>query len=68
MNIPIFIQLLQQFKNYCYEFYNNETGIYPIATKEEIDSAIFKYITRERVTELQFDSIDREGVRLILNK
>jgi len=68
MKIPIFIQLLEEFKTYCYEFYNNETGIYPIATKEEIDNAIFKYITRERSIELQFDSIDREGVRSFLNK
>ena len=37
MNI---IKEIKDFTKYCNEFYNLKGGVYPIATKEEIDWAI----------------------------
>ena len=54
-----------EFVNYCNEFYNESDGIYPIATKEEITDAVVEYLFQLQ-SECQFDSIDREGVRGIL--
>ena len=54
-----------EFVNYCNEFYNESDGIYPIASKEEITDAVVEYLY-QCPSECQFDSIDREGVRAIL--
>ena len=40
LNKSIKINDIIEFKNYCYEFYNINYGIYPIATNQEIDNAI----------------------------
>ena len=54
-----------EFVSYCNNFYNEQDGIYPIATKEEITDAVVEYLFQLE-SECQFDSIDREGVRGVL--
>ncbi len=57
---------LVQFIEYCNEFYDIETGIYPVATKKDIIKAIGQYISRTNGKDIHFDSFDREKVREIL--
>ena len=54
-----------EFVSYCNNFYNEDDGIYPLASRDEIRSAIVDYLF-ELESECQFDSIDREGVRCYL--
>jgi len=68
LNKSININEIIEFKNYCYEFYNINYGIYKIATNNEIDNAIMKYFFISNYKDIDFDSIDRENVRIILNK
>lgn len=68
LNRSIKINDIIEFKNYCYEFYNINYGVYPIATNIEIDNAIMKYFFISNYKDIEFDSIDRENVRIILNK
>ena len=62
----IFLKEFQNFINYVNDFYNIETGIYPIATKEEIIVAVGEYMLSQRNFKCEFDSIDREQIRQIL--
>ena len=57
---------LVQFIEYCNEFYDIETGIYPVATKKDIIKAIGQYISKTNEKDIHFDSLDRERVREIL--
>jgi hypothetical protein len=71
--IPVVIERsflieLQNFITYCNDFYNIETGIYPIATSEEIESAIGEYLTSPHQVDIQFDSFDREQVRELIGR
>ena len=59
---------IECFENYCNKFYNIKSGIYPLATKQEIKNAIQLYFLTNDFTNIEFDSLDREKVRLILNK
>ena len=59
------VEKLKAFTEYCNEFYNIEIGIYPIATREEIEEAIFEYVTKPRTIPLDFDSIDREQLHIL---
>ena len=61
-----FLTDLHLFIEYCNDFYNIKTGMYPVATKKEIVAAIGEYLTEPHEFEIQFDSIDRENVRMIL--
>ena len=61
-----FFEDLREFNEYCNEFYNINYGIYPIASSEQIEAAIGEYLTQPHEYEIQFDSIDREKVREIL--
>jgi hypothetical protein len=61
-----FLAELQLFIEYCNDFYNIKSGMYPVATKKEIVAAIGEYLTEPHEFEIQFDSIDRENVRMIL--
>ena len=40
--------------------------MYPIAKRSEIINAIGEYLTEPHPFDIQFDSIDRENVRMIL--
>ena len=62
------VEKLKAFTEYCNEFYNENTGIYPIATRDEIEEAIFEYVTKPKTLSLDFDTIDRENVREIIGK
>jgi hypothetical protein len=61
-----FLAELQLFIEYCNDFYNIKSGMYPVAKRSEIINAIGVYLTQPREFEVQFDSIDRENVRMIL--
>ena len=61
-----FLTDLNLFIEYCNDFYNKKTGMYPIASRKEIINAIGEYLTQPHEYEIQFDSIDREKVREIL--
>jgi hypothetical protein len=54
------------FTEYVYTFYNTENGIYPISTREQINKAIYIYITNPKNNKIDWDSMDREKVRTIL--
>lgn len=58
---------IEKFYNYCLDFYGKE-GIYPIANDQIIYNAIGQYITQPRSIPIEFDSIDREKVREIIEK
>ena len=71
--IPVVIERsflieLQNFITYCNDFYNIETGIYPIATSNEIEAAIGEYLTSPHQVDIEFDSIDREQVRELIGR
>jgi hypothetical protein len=57
---------IQKFYKYVSDFYNNEDGIYPIATKERIIQAVNQYLESKPLGEIYFDSFDRESVRMII--
>jgi hypothetical protein len=61
-----FLTELNHFISYCNDFYNIETGVYPIATLIEIERAVGEYLTEPHTLDVQFDSIDREDVRCII--
>ena len=61
-----FLNELNIFIEYCNDFYNIKSGMYPIAKRSEIINAIGEYLTQPHEFEIQFDSIDREKVREIL--
>ena len=61
-----FFEDLKQFNHYCNEFYNEYYGIYRIASTDQIEAAIGEFLTQPHEYEIQFDSIDREKVREIL--
>jgi hypothetical protein len=61
-----FLSELETFIYYCNDFYNIKTGVYPIATDIEITRAIGEYLTEPHTIPIEFDSIDRENVRKIL--
>tara|TARA_R100000664_G_scaffold33927_1_gene52845 strand:+ start:3278 stop:3592 length:315 start_codon:yes stop_codon:yes gene_type:complete len=58
---------IKQFKNYCNDFYNINKGVYKIATLEEITNAINIYLWCFDGV-IEFDSIDRENVRQIIEE
>lgn len=61
-----FVYKVNEFVEYCNEFYNIDYGIYPIASKKVIEEAVVKYLTNPHTTTIEFDSIDREMVRSII--
>jgi len=61
-----FLTDLNLFIEYCNDFYNIKSGVYPIAKRSEIINAIGEYLTEPHPYDIQFDSIDREKVREIL--
>jgi hypothetical protein len=57
---------VERFTKYVNEFYNIEYGIYPIATTEEIETAIQQFLNTPTDIPIEYDSLDRERVRTIL--
>lgn len=59
---------IDDFTNYCKDFYNNKNGVYKIATEKEIEIAVdtylFKRWTLGKFDKVEFDSVDRERVRI----
>jgi len=53
---------------YCYKFYNKKDGMYPIATRDEIEFAVTKYILGIKRCTIAFDTFDREKVREIIGR
>jgi hypothetical protein len=56
---------IAEFVDYCISFYDEKEGLEPIASKKQIRDAVYKYIMTTE-NEIVFDSLDREGVRMIL--
>ena len=61
-----YVKEIKEFQIYVLEFYNDKNGIYPIANSIEIQNAVMKYMESKPLTEIEFDSLDRENVRAIL--
>lgn len=59
-------KLIKEFYEYVWSFYNLKTGIYPIATDERIKQAVNEYLESKPLSQIEFDSIDRELVRKII--
>jgi hypothetical protein len=57
---------LKTFEEYVSEFYNDVDGLYPIASKKDVISAVHKYVNSKPLNEIEFDSMDRESVRSII--
>jgi hypothetical protein len=57
---------IREFYEYVWSFYNLETGIYPIATDARIQEAVNQYLESKPLSQIHFDSIDRELVRQII--
>lgn len=62
-NYPV---LIKEFYDYVLSFYNDVDGVYPIATKERIIDAVNQYLESKLLSEIHFDSFDRESVRMII--
>lgn len=65
---PSIVDEVKQFIEYCNSFYNKKGGVYPIATKNEIEKAVYIFMTMPKNTKVEFDSFDREKVREIIGK
>lgn len=61
-----FMMELTRFIEYCNAFYNIQYGVYPLWTADEIQRAVGEYLTNPHGIDIQFDSLDREAVREIL--
>lgn len=57
---------IKEFYEYVNSFYNMTDGIYPIATTERIIEACNQYLESKLLSQIEFDSFDRESVRTIL--
>jgi len=62
-NYPV---LIKEFYDYVLSFYNDVDGVYPIATKELIIQSVNQYLESKLLSEIHFDSFDRECVRTII--
>jgi hypothetical protein len=63
-----YIKEIPKFYTYVLEFYDEETGIYPIASPQDIRAAINYYLETKELKSIEFDSIDRENVRFLLEQ
>ena len=62
-NYPI---LIAEFHQYVQSFYNKIDGVYPIATVERIYQAVNEYLESKPISQIEFDSFDREEVRILI--
>ena len=58
---------IQSFYEYVYKFYNHEDGLYPLTDMQTIISACNQYLESKPLSEIYFDSFDREEVRMIID-
>ena len=63
-----YIRKIPIFYEYVREFYDEETGIYPIASPQDIRAAINYYLETKELKSIEFDSVDRENVRYLLEQ
>tara|TARA_R100001460_G_scaffold36405_2_gene69850 strand:- start:317 stop:529 length:213 start_codon:yes stop_codon:yes gene_type:complete len=59
---------ISEFKKYLSSFYDVNGGIYPIATQEELEEGLNIFLMTTNIEKIEFDSVDREKVRKILNR
>tara|TARA_R110002096_G_scaffold334620_1_gene528327 strand:- start:245 stop:445 length:201 start_codon:yes stop_codon:yes gene_type:complete len=59
---------IKDFYRYVSIFYNLEGGIYPIASYDCIIQSTNIYLESKPLSQIQFDSFDREQVRNIIGK
>jgi hypothetical protein len=57
---------IKEFYEYVWTFYNSESGIYPIASDDVIQRSVNQYLESKLLSEIYFDSHDREMVREII--
>ena len=57
---------IKLFYEYVWLFYNLESGLYPIATDKRIQEAVNQYLESKPLSQIYFDSLDRESVRQII--
>ena len=60
------LEEIKEFQDYCVAMYNDQNGIYKIATAEQIVQAVDVYLRKTPLSEVKFDSEDRERVRQII--
>jgi hypothetical protein len=67
MKKEYFLRVIQ-FLEYCCKFYSNKDpeAPYPIASPDEIYRAIYQHLEDTPAELVEFDSLDREKVRQIL--
>ena len=63
-----YLELIFEFYNYCGTFYDINDGIYPIAEKRVIIESCDDYLRTKKLSEIEFDSFDRECVRTIIEE
>ena len=59
-------ELINEFHKYVYDFYNDVSGVYKIASEARIYQAVNEYLESKPLGEIWFDSLDREYVRTII--
>jgi len=58
--------LIKEFHEYVWEFYHKDHGIYKIADTKRIIQAVNQYLESKPLSQIEFDSFDRESVRMII--
>ena len=60
--------LIHKFYNYVSDFYSTKYGIYPMAPEAIIQLSVNNYLEKTPLREIEFDSVDREKVKDIIEK
>ena len=60
--------LISNFEQYVWNFYNKKNGVCPIATDKIIQLSVNRYLEKTPLREIDFDSIDRKRVGVIIEK
>ena len=63
-----YAKLIDDFYQYVWDFYNKKNGVYPIATDIVIHFSVDRYLETTPLKKIEFDSVDRERVRDIIEK
>jgi len=54
-----------EFEKYCLDFYSEE-GINTLGTSEQVVDAVNEYLSSKALSDIEFDSFDREAVGNII--